>query len=435
MRTRILWSSLIFLSFGCPPPALQPSDEVCNDNADNDLDGSIDCADSDCAGDSALCPNTEICNDGIDNDVDGAADCFDSGCAQDISCQPETNCSDGLDNDSDTRIDCADSDCSASANCQPEVDCTDGADNDQDGLTDCQDPDCASANCPVFTLIQSTELNTDNGLVLHTNLPARVIDCLEINEAQVPCQDNDQDSLTDAWENLVLERFHPIRRFDEDETLVSDASAVLGDVGRVKFAQPASPQNPFRAHVMIMLGYSEDYGSCGGFTSHNGDSERVALNLEQILGTTGDVQMVQVFTTGHEGTANDQSIIFEVADFDQLVYETSFDNGEPRWVVFPSADKHATYATVDQCEGVSIIPCLDEDCGPDNVANPALFDRLPPVVNAGEEAAQLVDDLTALGFPGDDAWLDQDFCGGLDRSNGCSSAVRDKLLNDPFGFF
>jgi hypothetical protein len=435
MQTRLLWSGLLLLTLGCPgAPPLEPTDEICDDNEDNDLDGRIDCADADCAGDSPLCPNSENCDDGIDNDVDGFSDCADSGCANDINCQPENDCTDGIDNDSDNLIDCADADCTSNPSCLPEVDCGDGVDNDQDGLRDCQDSDCA-AGCPIFTLTSSTELNAQNGLILHTNIPARVQDCLSVNEAQVPCQDNDLDGLSDAWEDVVLNRFHPIRRFDEDETLVSDPAAALGDVGRVKFAPASSPQDPFRAHVMIMLGYSEDYGSCGGFTSHNGDSERVALNLEQVPGTLGDVQMVQAFTTGHEGTSNDQSTLFDVADFDQLEYETSFDNGEPRWVVFPSADKHATYATVNQCEDVSFIPCLDEDCGPDNVGNPAIFDRLPPVVNAGEETAQLADDLSIVGFPGDDAWLDQEFCGGLSRADGCSSPVRDKLLNDPFGFF
>ena len=100
-------------------------------------------------------------------------------------------------------------------------------------------------------------------------------------------------------------------------------------------------------------------------------------------------------------------------------------------MVYPSADKHATYATIAICEGVSVVPCFDEDCAPDGVNDPSKFDRLPPFVNAGEETAPLVSDLTAIGFPGDDAWADQDFCGGLGGAT-CSAPVRDKLLNDPF---
>ena len=47
---------------------------------------------------------------------------------------------------------------------------------------------------------------------------------------------------------------------------------------------------------------------------------------------------------------------------------------EPRWIVFPSADKHATYGSVEICEAISMIPCFDEDCGPDGVDDPAAFD-------------------------------------------------------------
>jgi hypothetical protein len=100
-------------------------------------------------------------------------------------------------------------------------------------------------------------------------------------------------------------------------------------------------------------------------------------------------------------------------------------------VVFPSQDKHATYVSIDVCENISPVPCLDEDCGPDGVANPSEYDLLPPFVNAGEEAHPRVTDLTMIGFPGDSAWADQDFCGGL-GGGGCSSAVREKLLSDPF---
>ncbi len=53
--------------------------EICNNGTDDDGDGDIDCADTDCAG-SALCTET-ICSDGIDNDNDGATDCADSDCA------------------------------------------------------------------------------------------------------------------------------------------------------------------------------------------------------------------------------------------------------------------------------------------------------------------------------------------------------------------
>lgn len=240
-----------------------------------------------------------------------------------------------------------------------------------------------------------------------------------------PCDDIDLDGLVDAWEDLVLDRLRPLQRLDEQESLVADPSFVLGDVGRVA---------PVAGHVRVflMLGYTRDFGSCGGISGHSGDSERVALDLlpDDARGPGGAV-VVGAYTAAHENTATDHGQVFTGAALGQLVYTPDPDSGKPRWVVFPSADKHATYATIAICEGVSVIPCLDEDCGPDDIADPALYDRLPPIVNAGEEAAPRVTELSVVGFPGDDAWAMQDFCGGL-GGTGCTSPVREKLLVDPF---
>jgi len=97
--------------------------EVCNDGIDNDGDGQVDCADSDCANDS-FCQwwnnPTEICDDGIDNDSDGQVDCADSDCATDSVCQwgnPVEICNDGIDNDGDFYFDCFDMDCDSDPLC------------------------------------------------------------------------------------------------------------------------------------------------------------------------------------------------------------------------------------------------------------------------------------------------------------------------------
>ncbi len=261
----------------------------------------------------------------------------------------------------------------------------------------------------------------DGVLHLSSELPIRVSDC-GFNDA---CDDVDEDGLVDAWENAALDRLRPILRFDEAEPFFFDGSApVLGVVGRVA---PISLE-PLDVRVWLMLGYSVDYGTCGGFTGHNGDSERVVLRLS----ADGDGVVVSgAFTTGHEGTTNDQSRTFTGSALADLVYGFDPATFEPRWVVFPSAAKHATYPDVASCEAVSDVICVDEDCGADNVGDPSLFDRLPAFVNAGEPTLPLVTSLSALGFAGDDAWLPQDFCGGRDRTVECSAPVRDKLIDDP----
>ncbi|MBU1241457.1 hypothetical protein KKF84_02435 [Myxococcota bacterium] len=57
------------------------TETICDDGVDNDGDGTIDCADSDCA---AAC--VEVCDDGIDNDGNGDVDCDDSACAGNAAC-------------------------------------------------------------------------------------------------------------------------------------------------------------------------------------------------------------------------------------------------------------------------------------------------------------------------------------------------------------
>jgi hypothetical protein len=280
---------------------------------------------------------------------------------------------------------------------------------------------------PAFQLEAHTVVAPDNALALITNLPATVEDCAAAPFTGTPCGDLDQDGLADAWEEVVIDRFRPLLRLDEQESLVSDASAVVANVARVAVVTKA----PLHVRALIMIGYSKDYGSCG-FTSHNGDSERVAVDLVATAGGgPGDVTQAGAYTAAHENTANDHSKKFLGADLAQLVRVNDAQSGEPRWVVYPSQDKHGTYATIAICENISIIPCFDEDCAPDGVADPSKFDRLPPFVNAGEEVAPLVTDLTAIGFPGDDAWAKKDFCGGLGGAT-CSAPVRDKLLVDPF---
>jgi papain like protease len=102
----------------CGPP---PEPEVCYDGIDNDGDGKIDCADSDCFGDPACPTDPEVCDDGIDNDHDGYIDCADSDCSTDPACQVEPEvCDDGIDNDGDDLIDCDDPDCDGDSACQSE---------------------------------------------------------------------------------------------------------------------------------------------------------------------------------------------------------------------------------------------------------------------------------------------------------------------------
>jgi hypothetical protein len=152
-------------------------DEICDDGADNDGDGYIDCDDWDCDDDPACGGSGDgggssgggsggggdssesDCTDGADNDGDGFIDCDDWDCDDDPACGGSGGsggdaevCDDGIDNDGDGYIDCDDWDCEGDTACggsdggsggdASETDCTDGEDDDGDGFIDCDDWDC-----------------------------------------------------------------------------------------------------------------------------------------------------------------------------------------------------------------------------------------------------------------------------------------------------
>ena len=152
--------------------------EDCTDETDNDGDGAVDCADTDCDG---KC--WEICDDGRDNDGDGDIDCEDENCLGEC---PE-KCFDGEDNDGDGLIDCQDIDCTDSC---PEG-CEDEKDNDGDGLVDCEDPEC-DGDCPE---VCDDERDNDGDELTD----CEDIDCTDVcAEDCTDTVDNDGDGLVDC---------------------------------------------------------------------------------------------------------------------------------------------------------------------------------------------------------------------------------------------
>jgi len=269
----------------------------------------------------------------------------------------------------------------------------------------------------------------DGALKLTTPLVARVEAC------QGACVDADGDGLVDAWEKLVLDRLHPAVTFDEDEPLLDkdDAFAALGRL----YARDAT-----HLTAIVLLVYAQDYGApnwlCFGASKHPGDVERVALDLELV--GKGDVVVKNAFTTGHEGTEDDQSHVWKTAELKKLeVIDDALSGGEPRWRVYASQSKHATYVSKEHCENVRLAKlthrfCVNEDCAPDRVRDQAKYTKLPSIVNAGEPGKPIVDDLGPLGFKGERAWSEAKFCGGVKTSPNeeCPPSIKSKLLLDPF---
>lgn len=241
------------------------------------------------------------------------------------------------------------------------------------------------------------------------------------SEACETCVDQDADGLSDAFEDELLAAVVPSMRADELEPALASADWGVAAVGRVM------PVDASTLRVFIMLGWQEDYGWLSGgcvdtfgegFTAHPGDSERVVVTL--VATPDGGWALHQAYTAAHEFTPDDQSAIHDGTALEFTA--------EPRWRVYSSLAKHGTYISHAACEGVTEGICtVDEACGLD-----ANDERVPMVVNAGEPSAPRVTDLSSLGFPGDDAWAEQLFCGGQTRSEACVDGVHNKLTQDPF---
>ncbi len=111
--------------YGCAGGNSKLKDEDCTNGIDDDKDGRVDCADSDCVLHVACLASTENCTNGIDDDGDDHADCADADCAANVACQPGVeNCTNGVDDDGDGRADCTDTDCASHSACQSGGTCT-----------------------------------------------------------------------------------------------------------------------------------------------------------------------------------------------------------------------------------------------------------------------------------------------------------------------
>ncbi len=113
---------------------------------------------------SITADETGACDDGIDNDLDGTVDCADVECELVPSCfEVGANCSDTIDNDGDGAFNCDDSDCNGYAACVESV-CTGGGDEDGDGDVDCADADCLTdAACETCPAVSITGVGTTTG--------------------------------------------------------------------------------------------------------------------------------------------------------------------------------------------------------------------------------------------------------------------------------
>lgn len=191
------------LSVTCSGGSATP--ENCSNGVDDDGDGRIDCADSDCATASNCQTTPEICTNGRDDDGDGRADCADSDCFSAPNCQTisDENCTNGRDDDNDGLIDCADADCRFNSACTTtRENCTNGIDDDNDYYVDCDDADCAgNAACSTTSREICTNGVDDDG---DGDVDCNDRDCTTASACPIPVEqctdgiDDDGDGFVDC---------------------------------------------------------------------------------------------------------------------------------------------------------------------------------------------------------------------------------------------
>jgi hypothetical protein len=251
------------------------------------------------------------------------------------------------------------------------------------------------------------------GAVVRSPRPIRVLGPSRAS----PAADADGDGLDDAWEDAVLVRLRPRLRFHDRDDLFFDAGARLAMVGRVW------PGDDDRIHVVFLVLYSRDYGRCG-YGDHAGDVERLTLALEPDLdGRT--VTAVAFYTAAHEGTALDRGQSGLLGFFPPPEAESfPWPGPPPVWEVLVARNKHASYMSYGDCRGGT--PCVDDICADLDGVGLAV-----PVANVGEVDAPRLDDLAALGFPGECIYCGRRFCGDVSGGEHCPAPLAEKLARDP----
>jgi hypothetical protein len=225
---------------------------------------------------------------------------------------------------------------------------------------------------------------------------------------------DDGDGLDDGFEDAVATHFFPWVWFDggEDCTAPATATSPGTAIARVR-PHPADPEKIAITYVLL---YRADCGDWWG-GGHHGDVEPFTLTLAPNPACQYGYGAFALKTIGHEGTAFehvDQRWLGNTCDWGRVA------GGSPQVArIYSAENKHANYADVGTCE--------DGALGNDHCSES--FTREYAVVNAGEDGARRVDELSAHQFPDEYAWSPVPFSGSLGHTSDAGT-IRDKLLND-----
>jgi hypothetical protein len=143
------------------------------------------------------------------------------------------------------------------------------------------------------------------------------------------------------------------------------------------------PDDATRVHIIYDHLFQNDCGLGG----HVGDNEVFAVTVDPSLPPPAGIRAIRAIS--HQGTLCERTSNCGACGGGMAACSTAMVGGEAWPVVYSSKDKHAGYVELGTCNPITA-------CG--DTCALAAASAAPPMVNAGEPAAHLVEDLTTQGF-------------------------------------
>jgi hypothetical protein len=228
--------------------------------------------------------------------------------------------------------------------------------------------------------------------------------------------DRDKDGLEDSTEDALASRFFPHVWFDSGENAGCPAPATPTNRGTALARVRPHPSDRTKLAIQYLILYRRDCGDFAGATAHKGDVEPFSVTLALNAACPQGYGASWLKTSAHEGAPS------EHIDERQLGNDCAWGRlagGDPRVArIYSSENKHGNYASDSTCDaGAS---------GTDNCSES--FTLAYDVFNVGEDNARRIDDLSGHQFPGEFAWSNVRFTGGLGGEG--VTPIRNKWIQD-----
>jgi hypothetical protein len=231
--------------------------------------------------------------------------------------------------------------------------------------------------------------------------------------------DNDGDSVDDGLEDLLAAQFFPWVWYDSGENAgCTNPATTAGNPGTALARVRPHPADASKIAIQYVILYQRDCGDFGGFSAHAGDVEAFSVALAPNPACPYGYGAFSLKTVAHEGQIGehtDQRLLGNSCTWGRAA------GGSPYVArIYASENKHGNYASDSSCDSSlgGLENCSESFTLPYNV------------FNIGEDNARRIDELSGYQFPGEYAWSDVPFRGGLGNGLGDAGTVRAKMLND-----